>query len=91
MVNAATFDVPAEAESYMGMAKLKLYLNLDEDCEAERTTNRFSRWLGFSVIPVAGLATVIARRRRRRPLLILEGATDNFVEMGSVQQTGTMV
>ena len=89
-VNAGTFDIAEEAKKYMGgnyllgTAELKLYLGFSVDCEAERTTNRFSSWLGFSVVPLAGLATIFARRRRRRPILNIEGGSDAFAGTGSV-------
>jgi hypothetical protein len=89
-VNAGTFDIVEDAKKYMGgnyllgTADLKLYLGFSEDCEAKRTTNSVSSWLGFSMVPVAGLATIVARSRRRRPILNIDGGSDTFVGMESV-------
>jgi hypothetical protein len=94
-LNASTYDIPEEIKTYtggyLGAIEIKLYLGLSEDCEAQRTTSSFATWLGFSVVPVAGLATIFVRRQRRRPLLHLEEASDSFVEMGSMPHRAAMV
>jgi hypothetical protein len=90
----STFYVPETAmnyTNYMSIGQVKLYLAYSAECESGRTTNSFAKWLGFSVIPLAGVATAVAKRRRRRPLLIIEGGSDDFVEMGWIQQSGTLV
>lgn len=74
------------------MGQIKLYLAFSMECELERTTNSFAKWLGFSVLPLAGLATAVVKRRRRRPLLNIEvGGSDNYVEMGGVHQREALV
>jgi len=99
LIHAGTYDIPEEAKMYlrgvMGLsAELKIYLGYEQECETKRLTNRFSTWLGLSVIvPMAGVITLMARiGRRRRHLSVLSlnvagGSGNHFVEMDSFKPT----
>jgi hypothetical protein len=86
-------DSAQRASAVMGAVKIKVFVNDEEACSQLATANAsYNMMVGCaSLFLVAGVGVVMRRRRRRRPLIVLDGASDNFVEMRENPSAGAMV
>jgi hypothetical protein len=84
-----TYEIPdGNVRAMYGTVTFKLLLDDDADCEEGQSY--FSRMLGFAAVPLVGVGvfSYLRQRKRRRPVLVLEGVNDGLVEM---QKHGAMV
>lgn len=84
------FAIPASAQQssvVMGMITIKVLVDDEEACEQQATASTSYMMFGVaSVGLVGGLLFVRRRQLRKRPRLVLvDGATDSFVEMKDIQ------
>jgi len=79
--------------SMMGTATVKVYLGVKSGCSIGIGSRGSSsaQLVSMAAVPLIGIALVMGYRRRRRPLLNLDGGDEHFVEMNDVQTNGQMV
>lgn len=82
-----SFSIPDKVQksgAIMGAVVIKVMVGDEQACTQRATISSSNMTYGVTSLGIVAVVGVYLKRKRRRPLIILEEAKDGFVEMGDM-------